>query len=93
MFTHKLAYTLGADDLPIPVSRASLYRWEKMGWISLTRIGGKTVILDSEIDRILSGEANLPAGAFQRAAVANRSIKRRGRKPKVKASSETEEFA
>jgi hypothetical protein len=45
---------------PIPVSAATLYRWEAKGLIELKHVGGFTMITDEEIDRILSGEAAIP---------------------------------
>jgi hypothetical protein len=52
------AYTL--DNNPLPFSRSSWFRWEKEGYVSLLRIGSKTLIAREVIDAILSGEIKLP---------------------------------
>ncbi len=57
-FKRQRAYPVG--DAPIPYSRATLYRWEAAGLITLVRVGGKTLITDDEIDRILSGQVPIP---------------------------------
>jgi hypothetical protein len=56
------ASCLLSDNAPIPSATppshtAGLhYRWEAAGLITLVRVGGKTLITDDEIDRILSGQ-------------------------------------
>jgi hypothetical protein len=57
-FSRQRAYPV--SDLPIPFSKAPIYRWEAAGLIKLVRVGGRTMIEDEEIDRILSGKVAVP---------------------------------
>ena len=76
-FVRQRAYPVGAA--PIPFSRPTLYRWEAMGLISLVRVGGKTMITDEEIDRILSGGVAIPPHPRRQGHAQIQPLSRRGR--------------
>jgi hypothetical protein len=57
-FKSAKAYSVSAT--PIPVSRATWYRWEKLGLIKLQRFGGHTTVSDETIEDILSGKIAIP---------------------------------
>ena len=75
------AYWVGAA--PIPFSKATLYRWEAAGLIRLTRVGGRTMITDEEVDRILSGKVAIPPHPRRKGHGQIEPKKRRGRPRKV----------
>jgi hypothetical protein len=52
------AYAL--SNTPLPFSKPSFYRWEKLGLIELLRVGGKTLVSAETIEAILSGKIVLP---------------------------------
>ena len=52
------AYELTAT--PLPFSRNTYYRWEKLGLITLLRVGAKTLISAETVEAILSGKVVLP---------------------------------
>ena len=58
------------DFYPIPeveqklsISRASLYRHARAGKLTLTRVGGRTVIAEAEIARFMASDAAQPLAA------------------------------
>jgi hypothetical protein len=53
-----LAYEL--RNTPLPFSRQTFYRWEKLGFIKLQRVGSKTLISAETVENILSGKIVLP---------------------------------
>jgi hypothetical protein len=56
-----LAYDL--KNVPLPFSRMTFYRWEKLGLIKLLRIASKTLISAETVEDILSGKIELPRNA------------------------------
>jgi hypothetical protein len=87
-FVRQRAYPI--RRAPIPVSPSTLYRWEAEGRITLVRAGAQTWITDEEIDRILSGEADLPTARARLPESRPQPLKRSGRPRK---RSERREFA
>jgi hypothetical protein len=55
------AYTL--SNTPLPFSRGTFYRWEKLGLITLLRVGSKTLISADTVEAILAGRIALPRNA------------------------------
>jgi hypothetical protein len=80
-FKSRRAYPL--NDLPIPFSRATLYRWEAKGLIKLIRVGGKTMISDETVDAILAGRVAIPPHPRRRGHAQVQPKRRRGRPRKV----------
>jgi hypothetical protein len=66
-FVRQIAYPV--SRMPVPISARSLYRWERMGLIRLVRVGGRTMIEDVELDRIMSGKVAIPPHARRKAAI------------------------
>lgn len=56
-----LAYDL--KSVPLPFSRMTFYRWERLGLIKLLRIASKTLISSETVEDILSGKIELPRNA------------------------------
>jgi hypothetical protein len=67
---------------PIPFSASTLYRWDERGLIKLIKVGGKTMISDEDIDRILSGEAAIPPHPRRKGHAQIQPKKRKGRLPR-----------
>jgi hypothetical protein len=67
---------------PIPFSASTLYRWEAAGLIKLIRVGGKTMISDEDVDRILAGKAAIPEHPRRQGARQIKPKSRKGRPPK-----------
>ena len=67
-FVPKLAYPL--NDLPIPIGKAALYRWERLGLIKLWRVGAKTLLSHETIEDIVAGRIALPEHHSRRNAKA-----------------------
>jgi hypothetical protein len=76
-FTRQRAYPI--RKAPIPVSPSTFYRWEAAGRITLVRVGAQTWITDEEVDRILSGEADLPTARARLPESRPQPLKRSGR--------------
>lgn len=72
------AYPLRAT--PLPFSAATFYRWADLGLITLIHIGGKTLLPDSEVQRILRGEVDLPSHVARKKAPTPKTRRGRPRK-------------
>jgi hypothetical protein len=56
------AYELTAT--PLPFSRNTFYRWERIGVIPrMLRLGGKTLLQATTVEAILAGEITMPRNA------------------------------
>jgi hypothetical protein len=59
-----LAYRIG--DPRLPWTRLTFYRWEKLGLIRLSRVGGKTMIRSETVKALLDGKIAVPQHAFRK---------------------------
>jgi hypothetical protein len=90
----KGGYTFAEAKIATTFSRATWYRWEKLGFFELLRPGNKTLVPGDVIDRVLSGDLKLPSGHRARhwnapPKEANPARRKRGR-PRKPAPTETE---
>jgi hypothetical protein len=60
--TNRVAWTLSQASEAIGISIGTLRRHEKAGRLKLTKIGGRTLILDDDFQRFVHGE---PGGEGQ----------------------------
>jgi hypothetical protein len=51
------AYSLKQAEIITTFTRATWYRWEKLGYVRLLRVANKTLVPAEEIDRVMAGEA------------------------------------
>jgi hypothetical protein len=51
------AYSLKQAEIITTFTRATWYRWEKLGYVRLIRVANKTLVPAEEIDRVMAGEA------------------------------------
>jgi hypothetical protein len=51
------AYSLKQAEITTTFTRATWYRWEKLGYVRLLRVANKTLVPAEEIDRVMAGEA------------------------------------
>jgi excisionase family DNA binding protein len=53
--TNRLAYSVNEVLELLPISRASLYRRIKDGALPMRKVGGRTFILKTDLERLLGG--------------------------------------
>ena len=51
------AYSLKQAEIITTFTRATWYRWEKLGHVRLIRVANKTLVPAEEIDRVMAGKA------------------------------------
>jgi hypothetical protein len=51
------AYSFKQAEIITTFTRATWYRWEKLGLVRLIRVANKTLVPAEEIDRVMAGEA------------------------------------
>jgi hypothetical protein len=54
------AFAYKISDKRLPWSKNTLYRYERLGYIKLSRVGGSTFLTSDTYNRLMSGEINLP---------------------------------
>jgi hypothetical protein len=77
-----LAYPIYGPNRPLPYTRSSYYRWEKMGLIKLIKVGGRTMISAEDVEGILSGRIKIPQHSTRTARTLQPKGPRLGRKRK-----------
>jgi hypothetical protein len=55
-----LAIAYSVSDPRLPYKRASWYRFERLGLLTLTRNGGKTFVRGEDVEGVVSGRIKLP---------------------------------